>query len=405
MRILLFTEIYDCGGVDTFIINLINHWPRDEDSFVIIANENYPGLQIIEDNVSRPCEIVRHNVPVYANCFSKGLLKTIRKFLSPVLRYVFIIYNILALRKILLCKNPDFLMVINGGYPGGDSCRAAGLAWGIFSRKPYSIHNFHNLVMRPPWYFRLQEYLIDIALCRFTSHFVTVSRAAADSICLRPTINNKNVTTYIHNGLDIMPIQQQPQINIRQEIGISPSTPLCLTLCTYEPRKGHYFLFKAFRKVLEKVPDTHLLICGYGFPHEISLVQKYVQDFQLENHVHLMDFRKDISNLLSHANILLVPSQAYESFGFTSIEAMAHKVPVVATNVGGIPEVVANDDGGYCVEKTDVCLFADHIIKLLLDKDLRKEQGEKGFQRHQKFFTAEKMAQDYAELIINNVLS
>ncbi|MBW8015819.1 MAG: glycosyltransferase family 4 protein [Planctomycetes bacterium] len=402
LKILLFTEIYDCGGVDTFLINLINHWPNDEDSFVIIANRNYPGLDIVEDNISHPCEIVRHDIPLYFN-FSNNLLlpKFIKKMISPILRYIFIIFHIFAFRKILLSKKTDFLMVINGGYPGGDSCRAASLTWGLFSRKPNAIHNFHNLVVKPPWYFFLQEYLFDTALSKFTSNFVTVSRASADSMNVRRTIYTKNNTTYIHNGLNILPIQHEYPINIREQIGISPSTPLCLMLSTYEPRKGHYFLFQAFKEVLKKVPNAHLLTCGFAFPHEITQVEKYVRDFQLNDNVHLMDFRKDISHLLSNADILLVPSQAYESFGFTSVEAMAHKVPVVATNVGGIPEVVANGDGGYCVEKTDVCLFSDHIIKLLLDKDLRVEQGEKGFLRYKRLFTADKMAQDYASLIEN----
>lgn len=400
MKIEIFTEIFDCGGVDTFIINLINHWPYEEDSFVIIANPNYPGLKIVEDNVSRPCEIIRHNIPIYLNIMSDGLLlKGIRKVISPIFRYLLILYNILAFRKLLLQKKPDALMVINGGYPGADSCRAAGISWGIFSGKPYSIHNFHNIVMQPPWYLRLQEYLVDTVLCRFTTHFVTVSLAAAESMGLRPTIKDKNKTIYIHNGLGGKLAQPAPTLNIRDEIGISPTTPLCLMLGTYEPRKGHYFLFQAFKKVLQEIPDAHLLICGFGFPHEIKQVQKYVTDFKLENYVHLMDFRTDLSHLLSHADILVVASQAYESFGFTSVEAMAHYVPVVATNVGGIPEVVVNDEGGYCVDSHDVDSYARCIINLLKDENLRKEQGKRGYERYRKHFTAERMSHQYAEMI------
>ena len=51
--------------------------------------------------------------------------------------------------KDLLQDEPDRLMVINGGYPGGDSCRAAGISWGIFSGKPHSIHNYHSMVVAP----------------------------------------------------------------------------------------------------------------------------------------------------------------------------------------------------------------------------------------------------------------
>jgi glycosyltransferase involved in cell wall biosynthesis len=170
-------------------------------------------------------------------------------------------------------------------------------------------------------------------------------------------------------------------------------------LGTYGPSKGHYFLFQAFKKVLEEVPNAHLLICGYGFPHEIKQVSRYVKDLELHDHVHLMDFRTDISHLLANTDVLVVASQAYESFGFTSVEAMAHKVPVVATNVGGIPEVVVNDEGGYCVDSHDVDSYARCIIKLLKDESLRKEQGKRGYERYRKHFTAERMSRQYAEII------
>lgn len=400
MKIAFFTEIFDCGGADTFIINLINHWPNEDDSFVIIANSNYPGLQIVEDNVSRPCEIIRHNIPIFSNFMSDGLFKKrIKKVILPIASYLFILYNILAFRKLLLQKNPDALMIINGGYPGGESCRAAGISWGIFSGKPYSIHNFHSLVMKPHWALRLQEYLVDAILCRFTTHFVTVSRAAAESMGLRPTIKKKNKTIYVHNGLGGKLSQPEPKLNIRDEIGISSTTPLCLMLGTYQPLKGHYFLFQAFKRVLQEIPDAHLLICGFGFPHEIKQVQKYVTDFKLGNNVHLMDFRMDILHLLANSDILVVASQAYESFGYTSVEAMAHYVPVVATNVGGIPEVVVNDEGGYCVDSHDLDSYARCIINLLKDESLRKEQGKRGYERYRKYFTAERMSHKYAEII------
>jgi glycosyltransferase involved in cell wall biosynthesis len=207
------------------------------------------------------------------------------------------------------------------------------------------------------------------------------------------------MTSFIHNGLEVSPSALASGKSIRDEIGISAATPLCLMLGTYEPRKGHYFLFQAFQKVLAEVPDAHLLICGYGFPHEIKQVSGFVKELNLLEHVHLMDFRTDISHLLENADVLVVASQAYESFGFTSVEAMAHKVPVVATDVGGIPEVVVNGEGGYCVESSDVDSYARYIVKLLKDENLRKIQGELGYKRFQNLFSAKTMSAKYAQLI------
>lgn len=400
MKITLFTEIFDCGGVDTFIVNLINHWPNKNDSFVIIANANYPGLRVIEEKLVRPCEVIRHHVLIYSNILSRNFfLKVIRKIISPVLRYLLIAYNVLAFRKLLLQTKSDMLMVINGGYPGGDGCRAAAISWGMFSGKPKSIHNFHNIVYEAPWYSFFQERVVDWLLCRYTSQFVTVSKAAADSMSLRPQIYRKDKTSFIYNGIDVQHMVTLPGQSIKNEIGISNATPLCLMLGTYEPRKGHIFLFQAFKKVLAEIPDAHLLICGYGFPYEIKQVTRYVSELQLHDSVHLMGFRKDISHLLDSADILVVASQKYESFGFTSVEAMAHRVPVVATDVGGVPEVVVNGEGGFCVSRRDADAYAQCIVKLLKDENLRKEQGERGYKRYLNLFTAKTMSAKYAELI------
>jgi len=400
MKILIFTEIFDCGGIDTFIINLINNWPRSGDSFVIIANSNYPGLKIIEDKLIRPCEIIRHSVPIYSNFPSSTFItKAIKKTFYPILGYFSICFNVLAFRNLLTRTNAQVMMVINGGYPGADSCRAAAISWRLFAGKGKSIHNFHNISQKAPWYLFIQENIIDWILCKCVSQFVTVSKAAADSISVRNIIFRKNITRYIYNGINVPSSVINFEGNIRDELGISETTPLCLLLATYEPRKGHYFLFTAFKKVIAKVPNAHLLVCGYGLPEEINLVSKYIRDMELGDHIHLMGFKSDISNLFNNADVLLVSSQSYESFGFTSVEAMARKVPVVATDVGGIPEVVINGEGGYCVSRNDSTVYADNIIKLLENEDLRKEQGLRGYKRFKELFTAETMALKYAEII------
>lgn len=406
MRIIIFTEIYDCGGADTFIANLVNHWPDPDDEFIVAANSNYPGLAIIEKSLKRPCKIVRHTVALHFNFIKKseklGFISRILRVLSPVIliRYVFFVYNILALRKVLCGENADRLMIFNGGYPGADSCRAAGISWGIFSKRPYSIHNFHNLAKPSIWFLSPHEYIIDVVLSKFTKVFVTVSRASVESMSIRRALYRRSPPVFIYNGINLpLAYDNASHEGLREELGIPGDSPLCLLLATYEPRKGHYFLFKAFKIVLKAIPNAHLLVCGYGFPDELRQVRKYRDEFELNGNVHLMDFRSDISYLLFNTDVLVVSSQSFESFGFTSVEAMAHKVPVVATDIGGIPEVVENGEGGYCVDYRDADAFARHIVMLLKDERLRKEQGEKGFQRYQQYFTAARMAGEYAKLI------
>jgi glycosyltransferase involved in cell wall biosynthesis len=170
-------------------------------------------------------------------------------------------------------------------------------------------------------------------------------------------------------------------------------------LGTYEPRKGHAFALDALRRVLAAVPSAHLVICGYGRGDEVSAVRRLVDAAGLSDNVRLEPFRDDVGALLRAVDVLWVASQAFESFGLTVVEAWAEKVPVVATRVGGLPEVMGDGEGGFCVDPDDDAGFAECVVRLLDDPALRKTLGEGGYQRYRRDFTAERMAQEYARLL------
>lgn len=400
MRITLFTENYYRGGVDTFIATLINRWPVPEDEFTLMCNADCPGIKVIRDRLERPCTFATYDFTTYAGLARKTqanrFLDVLRIATSPLLRYLFLVRALFRLRTTFRAAGADRLVVINGGYPGGDACRAAGIAWGLLGKRPKAIHNFHNLASPPGRWARLQENLVDRLLAKYTRRFVTVSNAAARSMAERPGIPAEKVT-YIYNGIE--PPAPRSGTDIRAELGLPADTPLCLMLASYEPRKGHRFLLESFQRVVSTLPAAHFLICGHGSPEEVATVTGYVLELKLEANVHLLGFRGDAMALLPQADLLLVGSQEFESFGLTCVEAMSYRVPVVATQVGGLPEVVVDGEGGYCVGKDEVDLFAGYVLRLLMDQDLRQEQGERGFARYRELFTAPRMAQKYADLI------
>ena len=170
-------------------------------------------------------------------------------------------------------------------------------------------------------------------------------------------------------------------------------------LGTYEERKGHRFLFEALVKIRLDVPTVQLVVCGLGSPHQIARVEQLRRDMRLENHVLLLGFQSNTADLFAAADVLAIASQEYESFGLTAIEAMAHRVPVVSTDVGGLPEVIANGNGGYTVRRDDVAGYAQRIVMLLKDEELRRAQAVLGAERYLANFTAVAMARQYADLI------
>ena len=405
MKIAFLTENYYSGGLDTFLVNLINHWPQPEDELVLICNRTHPGLAVIRENVTRPCTFVCHSMPLYGEMVVSmqhaSVAARLRQLAAPLLRYLFFLQHVIALRELLRHVNPDRLMAVNGGHPGGDSCRAAVVAWAQAAKdKPRAVYNFHNLAVRPRWFELPQEYCVDHLLARLAGAVVGVSKACAESMLARFALAASGKVSHIYNGIgEVVAEKSPPAARLRDELGIPQASPVCLLLATYEPRKGHDFLLRAFAKVTREVPDAHLVMCGFGYSDQVARVRDAVSRMNLSRSVHLLEFRKDAAALLQQSDALLVSSQQYESFGLTIVEAMTQSVPVVATRVGGIPEVLVDGEGGTCVAPDDVDGFAAGIVKLLKDKAYAKSQGERGRKRYEQCFTADRMAREYADLI------
>lgn len=398
VKMVFFLENYYKGGLDSFFINLVNNWERKDDEILVCANKRHPFADVYTFKINRDITVIsyRNIKDVFLWMLQCGYPGRCVFF---VLRYIFFIFDIFRLRKLLRGIDADMMLVINGGYPGGDSCRAATIAWGLCNNnKPLAIHNFHNLMV-PRRKFNFFEDYIDTLVDRYTSYFVTVSETCLNSMNNRPHLGKKAKRKFIYNGIEEYRNPHNETQDVRSELGIQPHSKICLMLATYELRKGHDFLLRAFRIVVDAIPSAQLIMCGFGYPAEMERICSHIKDLRLEQHVHLLGFRDDAFFLLEQSDILVVPSQSFESFGLTCIEAMSKKVPVVATKVGGLIEVVANGEGGYCLEPDNVNGYAEKIIELLNNEQLRHEQGEKGYCRYTKLFTAQRMAKEYVNLI------
>ena len=401
MKILLFTENYYKGGLDTFIISLINNWPDKYDTIELMCNYDHPGNETYNSQINRKVKLryyKNHNSVTLENKFKTfSVIKYFSKVISVIIRYPLFIINIFSFRDLLLQGKPDRLMVINGGYPGGDFCRAASISWGIFSPNKSSIHNFHNIAHKPRILFFIFEYLIDKIINKYSNYLISVSKFSSESILKRLGFSGTEKIRYVYNG--ISPQKNIKKTSLQIELNVNKNDKICTMLGTFEPRKGHKFVLNAFRKVVDRIPDTHLICAGYGYKKEIEHINELVNEYGLNDNVHILEFREDKENLLSQTDILIIGSQAYESFGYTAIEAMASKVPVVATNIGGLPEVVKDGEGGYCLKHDDVDNYANKIIELLQDKRLRIDQGVKGYYRYKNKFSAKVMAKKYYKFI------
>jgi glycosyltransferase involved in cell wall biosynthesis len=401
MDICFFTESYYAGGLDTFIINLINQWPAEEDNITLICNNSHAGLSLLKEKIKRNNTVVIGHNMLMAPDLSKAIERKvgsgkISRFLSSAFKYILFLSYLFKLKKIIQAEKYDELFIINGGYPAGFSCRAAAITWGIIKKRK-SIHNFHNFVIKPKFILGIVETPIDYFVQKYTRCFVTVSQECAQSMQNRNVIWKRAAIKYIYNG--IAATSQVSNINIRVEFDIPDDSQICLFLATYEERKGHGFLLQSFKKVINLKKNTYLICCGYGEESDIDRVRSIVNKLGISENVILTNFRNDVIDLLSKSDILLIASESFESFGLTALEAMRLKIPVVSTNTGGLKEVIKDNFGGFLFNYGDSNGYSAKIIALLENDKLRLEQGEKGYERFISNFTSDKMTTAYYNLL------
>jgi glycosyltransferase involved in cell wall biosynthesis len=405
MNICLFTENYFKGGLDTFIINLINEWPSKQDTLTLYCNDSHPGIGNIIRDTHRPFIFKSYN-KIFTTKLSSphynfsGSLFLFRFF---TLVYKFIKYPILfpwyvsTLTLHFKKSNFERLMVITGGYSGSILCQSALIAWKLSGKKKAGAFNFHNFAVKPKWYFKIPELFIDKAVNLSSGSIVSVSKKCIDSLILTRAFSSDSKLKFIHNG-----IQDPLTINLikeSKESNINLNKPFCLMLGTLEARKGHNFLLKSFKIVIDKKPDAILQIFGDGNYNEKTNIQNTIKELNLQKNVFLNSYDPNTSKLYMNASLLLVPSQRFESFGLTIIEAMAYSTPIVATDTGGIPEVIGKSNAGFICEKDNYKKFADLILKILINKDLALKMGKSGRREFEKRFRAIDMVSKYEAII------
>jgi L-malate glycosyltransferase len=400
LHLIIFTENNQNGGLDTFISSLINNWPNNNDEFTIICNKSHPGLANLRKSIDKKVTIIEHNIPLVWD-ISRKLFKGFPNNLLKPIRYILRIFIIpvqyLLISNIFKNIPGDRLLVVNGGYPGGDSCRVANISWFNLG-KGKSIHNFHNFATTYRFGFGWYERFLDRKLIKSTTEFISVSKACAASLNERGALWNEVDIKHIYNGISDK--TSNHDVNLREDLNIGNS-PLCLMLCTYEDRKGHEFIFRAFEKVLKKIPNAYLVICGGSTDVEYNKVKNLKDRIAPHKNIMLLNFIPNGANLISQSDLLLIGSQSFESFGYTAVEAMIREIPIVSTNIGGLSEVIKNNDGGFIFGKDDYIGFANQILLLLSNKKLRMKIGIKGKKRAISLFSSARMSMEYFNMLDN----
>ena len=238
------------------------------------------------------------------------------------------------------------------------------------------------------------------AFSRWKYHQVDCFIAASDSIhtvLLNDGIAASNIVT-VHEGIDIHRIQVETMANIHAELWLPVQAPIVGAIGALTPEKGHRHLIDAAALVVREVPDARFVILGEG---ELRpALERQIRELHLDKHVFLPGFRQDVLGFLRAFDVFVMPSLS-EGLGTSLLDAMAASKATVATNTGGIPEVVVDGETGLLVPPRDHQALAHAIATLLKDQKRREKMGAAGLERVQRIFSAEQMVEKTLEVYRN----
>lgn len=283
--------------------------------------------------------------------------------------------------KTLKELKPDIVHthLLHGDLFGIPAARAASVPVVITSR-----HNDNAFRHRPPirqmnrtlWQMVDAGVAISQALTRFC---VEVEGAPADRMHT------------IYYGLDpdrwLVDVKGA-RVVLRRELGMGKHDLLVGIACRLIEQKGVAYGLRAFDRVAEQFPDTHLVVAGDG--PLCDALENQARWMVANERVHFLGWRSDVPFLLAALDILLVPS-LWEGFGLVLLEAMAQAIPVIASDVSALPEIVVHAETGLLVPPRDVNALADALALLLDDKALRRHLGLMGQDRLEQCFAASRM--------------
>lgn len=232
-----------------------------------------------------------------------------------------------------------------------------------------------------------------------SDHISAVSKYLAE-FAQRELEINKSIDV-IYNFIDTN-IFKKKDSSVREEFNISKDAKVVTHASNFRPIKDTPTLVKSANLVLKKFPKTIFLMVGKG--PELDPIKDLAKQFNIYDSFRFIGERKKMSKIYNSSDIFVL-SSLNEGFGLVIAEAMACQVPVVATSVGGVPEVVEDGVDGYLVPPQDPNEMAEKIIKLLKDDDLREKFGRNARRNVQTKFDKDKIVNQYIKTYEDTIKS
>ncbi len=235
---------------------------------------------------------------------------------------------------------------------------------------------------------------------KFVTQFVAVSQSRREAI-IKTRKYRADKIRLIYNGIDVNSfLFQNDRENIRQEWKLRPEQTAVGLIARLELPKGQGTLIEAVPMVLKRYPETRFFIIGGDHvPHQPSFhrYQKMIQDFGIGESCFLLGFKPEIQMLIQALDIVVLPSW-WEGHPLVLLEALAAQKPVIASEVGGTPEIIDHEKSGLLISPRDPDALADAICRLIENPNLGKQMARHGYQKVVERFDQKRMIEQVLSL-------
>jgi glycosyltransferase involved in cell wall biosynthesis len=219
---------------------------------------------------------------------------------------------------------------------------------------------------------RLRALIDRWLIARWSDAFVAVSEAGLRSMIEVERIPAEDVVL-VRNGLPALPPGDPDKV--REELGIGSDQPVVVTVSTLRPEKAYGVLIEAAAGLAQSVPGLRVLIAGDG--PERPKLEQLIADLEVDEVVTLLGWRADVPDLLAAADAAVCCSD-FEGGPLAVMEYMGAGLPVIATRVGGLPELIRDGENGVLIPPRDPSALAGALSSLIADPSRGQSLGAAG---------------------------
>jgi sugar transferase (PEP-CTERM/EpsH1 system associated) len=363
IKVLHVLDSLGVGGMERVVIEVVNHLDQSQFDQVVCC-------------VSRPGEAARH-LRDGTRCIDLGKGAG-ADYLAPV-----------KIARIIREEAPD--VIHTQSWSGVDAAMAKLMTGAV--RLIHSEHgrNYPRIDSEP-----LKSRVARRCLYHLADAVFAVSSEVRDYYC-RETRFPRERMLVIPNGVDLRRIGEAGAGGAREELGIGADDFVVGTVARLEATKDTITLARAFAKLYSRQPEARLKLLIVGDGEQRALIEAFVAERGLNEAAIFTGLRHDAPRLLGAMNVFALSSLS-EGMPITALEAMAARLPVVATNVGALPELVEEGVAGFLVEPKDDEALADRLARLYSNPELAKRFGAAARRKVEREYSLELMLRRYADL-------